>query len=200
MVGAMRRPLPVVFGSPRRSRSACVLTASMPRTVASSFCRRGSASRSASSARARCSFSIQAMDAPIAVKAIFQPVDPPTGIVSVGCTKFVKKWQTPLPSANQSVRQQISERKPRRRFLPKDRAIQFFALALATMGREHGDRADRPRASKRATVSCLHRHGRLATSLGDKARSATKGIGLPRSPTQKNASLLHCCRCCRCCR
>lgn len=57
IVEATRRPLPVVRGRPSRSRRLCVLIASMPRTKVSTFSRRGSASRSAASAFARCSCS-----------------------------------------------------------------------------------------------------------------------------------------------
>jgi len=59
MVGAIRRPLPVVFGRPSKSRRLWVLMASMPRTTASTFSRKGSALRLAASAFASLNCSIR---------------------------------------------------------------------------------------------------------------------------------------------
>jgi hypothetical protein len=55
----MRRPFPVVFGSPIRSSSALVLIASIPRTHRSTLSRRGSASRAACSAAACLSLDVK---------------------------------------------------------------------------------------------------------------------------------------------
>ena len=75
IVGAMRRPLAVVFGRQIKSRRLCVLMASMPRTAASTFARKGSASRPARSlAFARWNSSINVSMSPIRLLCSLPPI------------------------------------------------------------------------------------------------------------------------------